>query len=98
MSESLLKGTGELWEVVDKPGISHRGVKDFRAVRGLCTHTLISLGEGSPGRTCPGKEMRASLSRSLSPLFTAMCFVFQALQTSTFLGVIWNKEFGQSKK
>lgn len=74
-----LKRNGGLWEVVDKPGISHGGVEDFRAVRGLRKHTLISLGEGSPGRTHPGKEMRASLSRSLSPLFTAMCFVFQAL-------------------
>lgn len=62
-------------------------------MRGLRTHAH-QPGRGEPTEDSPweGNE-----SMPCSPLFTAVCFVFQSLQTSTFLGVIWNKEFGQSK-
>jgi len=53
-----------------------------------------------PGRRQPGKdspwEGGGSVAVSLPPV-TAVGFVFQSLQASTFLGVIWNKEFGQSE-
>lgn len=56
-------------------------------------------GRGEPRKESPWEE-NESIAVSLSRLFTAMCFAFQSLQTSTFLGVLWNKEFGQreSKK
>lgn len=97
MSESLLKGTGDSGRWLTK-----RFCRDFTprcpGVQSCAwsAHTRAHQpGRGEPGRTRPGKKKRAS--PSLSPLFTAVCFVFQSLQTSTFLGVIWNKEFGQSK-
>lgn len=55
-------------------------------------HTHTSSWE----REAQEESESVTISLSLSS-FAAVCFVFQSLQTSTSPGMIWNKEFGQSK-
>lgn len=94
--KSLTRNWG-LWEVVDKTLLQEFHMVALRTSElWWSVHTCSSAWErGAHGGLTLGRKWEHALS--LSPLFTAVGFVFQSLQTSTFLGVIWNKEFRQSK-
>lgn len=66
MSESLLQGTGALLQEF------HMVALRTSELCVVCARMLISLGEGSPRRTHPGKEMRACPLSLLSLLLCAL--------------------------